>query len=137
MPRILSRARVLLPLAAVVVLGACNSVPPEKAAGERAVERWQALIGGDFDKAYRFLSPGYRATVSAETYKRTFGHALHWEGVTLKSVGCREEACEVVLSLRYQYSSKVAGPMAKMERERVLHEKWVRERGRWWYLPGA
>src|SRR4051812_14548430 len=70
--------RLLAVLGAMVAVG-CSSLggiskdsPVEakkERAGQRAQARWDALIRGDVNAAYEFLSPGTRAVTSQAVYK--------------------------------------------------------------------
>ena len=54
-----------------VVLSSCAAIAPrspESAVKERAQARWDALVKGDFNAAYGYLSPGSRSVVSASDY---------------------------------------------------------------------
>jgi hypothetical protein len=56
--------------------GLTKDTPPEvkqTAVKERANARWAALIKGDMDAAYGFLSPTSRETVSLDTYVSRIG----------------------------------------------------------------
>ncbi len=104
---------------------------PEEEVGKRALERWHALIHRDFEKAYGFLSPAYRSTLSLEAYKRRFSDRIRWTDVALKQVTCQEVRCEVTLEVTYQYRSK---PL-HYEGSRSIQERWIHEQGNWWYVP--
>ena len=49
-----------------VFLTACATAPGNTgdSIAERAQDRWDALLAGDFETAYAFYSPGYRSTTS-------------------------------------------------------------------------
>jgi hypothetical protein len=113
-------------------LSGCSSPPPEEEVGQRALERWQALIKRDMDKAYGYLSPGYRAVNSLKLYRAGIGNAVQWKEATLKNVSCADKTCEVTINIRYQYVARVAG---KYEGEKPIKEKWTQVDGKWWFLP--
>lgn len=124
-----------LPILIIMVLGiglsSCSSPSPEKVVGERTLERWQALIHRDLDKAYGYLSPGYRAVNSLKLYKARIGKAVQWEDATLKKVSCTDKSCEVTVSIHYRF----AGPSGKHEGDRLLNETWTLADDQWWFLP--
>lgn len=122
----------LLIMGLLVGSGGCSSPPPEKEAGRRALERWQALIQGDFEKAYSYLSPGYREVTSFAIYRSHIGGAVRWKDATLETVSCADTVCDVTITIDYQYT---APPVGKYEGEKLLQEKWVRVDDKWWFLP--
>ncbi len=113
-------------------LSSHSSPPPEEHVGHRALARWQALIQGDFEKAYSYLSPGYRAVTSLPLYRSHFGEAVRWKEAILKDISCTDTICDVVLTIHYQYTTRSAG---EYEGERPLKETWVRADNEWWFLP--
>lgn len=127
----ISCLKVLLALC-IIGLSSCGSPPPEEQVGQRALERWQALIQGDFKKAYGYLSPGYRAVTSFPIYHSHIGGAVRWKEATLKEVSCADTVCDVIVTIRYQYTAQ---PVGEYKGERPLKETWVRVDNKWWFLP--
>jgi len=106
---------------------------PEERVAERALERRQALIQGDFEKAYDYLSPGYRANTSLRQYQGQFGGAVAWTDAEVREVRCeREDVCTATVLLSYKVS--VPG-FRDREGRRPLREQWIRSQRAWWYLP--
>ena len=63
---------------AMFVLGGCSALPtkgPEEIVIERAQERIDLLIAGDYQASYEFTTPGYRSTESVGRY------GTRWSGV--------------------------------------------------------
>ncbi|ABA57276.1 hypothetical protein Noc_0763 [Nitrosococcus oceani ATCC 19707] len=114
-------------------LGGCSSPPPEEVVGQRAVERWQALAQRDMEKAYSYLSPGYRAVNSLELYQARIGDKVQWKGATVKKIACADNTCDVTLTLRYRYATPPTG--SHYEGERPIKEKWTQTEDQWWLLP--
>ncbi len=104
--------------------------PAGERVGQRAVQRWQALIAGDFQKAYNYLSPGYRAVTSYGAYRGHFGRAVAWTGVSLQGVTCKKDVCDVKVDIEYRALGRI-----KLPGNARLREKWVRASGDWWLLP--
>lgn len=116
----------------VMGLSGCSSPSPEEEAGRRALERWQVLIQGDTERAYRYLSPGYRKVNSLELYRARIGSAVQWKEASLGDISCAEKVCEVTVNIRYRYSGPTVG---NYEGERPIKEKWTQVEGEWWFLP--
>lgn len=114
----------------MIKLSGCTTAPTtEEIVKQRALERWQALIHGDFDKAYDYLSPGYRAVNPLNLYRGRFGHAVVWEQAGIKQIACTAKACEVTVSIHYRY------PARNYQGESTVEERWIGEDNHWWLLP--
>lgn len=129
-------------LGLTLILAACASGPgsgkadasPEAAIERRAVERWNHIISGQYNQAYQYLTPGYRATRTPERYavaaavsavKRT---GIQWQGVTCE----HPDVCEAVLILFYTFSTPSAGDIPGFTE---IREKWLRTGSQWYHLP--
>ena len=121
---------------AVLALAGCagmarvsaDSSPEAKrdAVAARAEARWQALIKGDLDAAYQYLSPGSKATISLPVYKATHKVGMY-RAAKVDSVTCEGAACKVVLTIRYDYKTYKGV-------DTLLTEQWVIEGGQAWIL---
>jgi hypothetical protein len=93
---------------------------------ERANGRWAALIKGDLDTAYTYLSPASREVVTLASFKartRTSG----FRDAKIDNVECEPEVCKVSLVLTYDHRvmKGVQTP---------LSETWVLDKGQVWYV---
>ena len=120
--------------ALALVLTACATATPstpEDLVRQRAEERWGALVKQDFQKAYDYMTPSYRAVVSSEQFKSQFGAAGQWTNAIVHAVTCEAESCDVQMRI----TTKVNVPQMAMRIPEVttyMTEKWVREEGQWW-----
>lgn len=119
-------------LAGAIVLTACASMgtAPQDQVKQRATERWQALVAGEFDKAYSYNTPGFRALVTPAAYRGRTGSAVKWVGAEVTQVNCTEPAkCNVQIKLDYQpvLGGKIAGSYST-----YLDESWLQEDSQWW-----
>lgn len=116
-----------LGLAACATLSA-DSAPEakQKVVAERAQARWQALIKGDLDTAYTFLSPASKKATPLPVYARTIKPGM-WRQVKVDKVDCEAELCKAQLSVTYD---------AKMMKgiTTPVWESWVIEDGSAWYV---
>ena len=125
-------------LASLVVAGAlalagCAALQPktpEEIVTQRVEARWDALIKGDFPKAWTYTQPAYRAIVKQADYRRTFGFAGQWRGVQVHKVSCEAERCKARIRLTTRV---LTPPFQGQEVAGVIDETWVREDGNWWY----
>jgi hypothetical protein len=122
-------------LCAALMLSACASLDgatPEEQVSLRATERWQALIKGEFIRAYSYTTPGYRAMVTADGYRSRFGGAVIWLGAEVIAVNCPEaKKCEARLRLDYKptLSRQKAASISTH-----FDETWLFEDGQWWFF---
>lgn len=101
----------------------------------RAKQRWTYLIEGKAEKAYDYLSPGYRKTMSREQYaSERNGRAVKYRTAQVTKKECEEELCEVYLSLDYQVTLPGGGP-APIDAFAPIREKWIKVGGKWYLLP--
>ena len=133
----LIRAACMAGLPVLVVAAGCattggrltkDTAPEIKRAAvtERANARWAALIKGDLDAAYAYLSPASREVVTLATFKaRTRSDSFR--EAKIDSVECEPELCKVRLMLTYDHRlmKGVQTPLA---------ETWVLDEGQIWYV---
>jgi hypothetical protein len=119
----------------VVALAACAAMPgaasPEDAVKARAGERWVFLLKGDLNGAYEYMSPGSKALMSLERYKKSVVMGI-WTGAKVQSATCQADICKVIVAVAYQV--KARGVRKAVASERALTETWRRESGQWWYV---
>ena len=92
----------------------------------RAKARWQAVIDGNAEGAYGFLSPGSKAVTSFERY-RARARLAGFRSADIESVECETEVCKVSLrvTLDHRLMSGLSVP---------VEETWVLENGQYWYV---
>ncbi len=126
--RILFARLVLMGLA--VAISACAVLdrrPPEAVVKDRAQARWDALVKGDIEAAYGYLSPGYRSFTSLEQYTKSVSKGF-WKSVVVNDAVCTADSCEVGATIEYEFQGRrVKSP---------YKEKWIREGSNWWFVAG-
>jgi hypothetical protein len=116
--------------------GVSKDSPPDVKAAvvkERSQARWQALIKGDLDAAYAYLSPGSKAATSIEAYRRQI-HPGMWRSVKVDSVECEGELCSVKLQLTYDVPRGPMSPRPITGIETPIGERWIIENGSAWFV---
>jgi hypothetical protein len=111
-----------------IVLFGCAAVTPrsEAVVKERAQARWDALVKGDFNAAYGYMSPGSRSVTSATDYAAGLRRGF-WKSAVVDKVECGSaQSCEVHATIEYEFSG--------MRTKTPLRESWVRDGSEWWYL---
>lgn len=122
-------------LAVVLGVAGCGSVPLEAATssseqkvGDRAQQRWDALVAGQVEKAYEFLSPGTRQARSLQSYKALIRLGF-WREAKVERVECAsQEQCKVTVVVKYLHrGSVISSP---------VFEDWVLVERQWWAVSG-
>ena len=118
------------------LLAGCASMTaktPEQEVQARAEARWDALVKRDFDKAYAFSQPAFRAVVKPDAYKQRFGSAGTWKGAQIHEATCEAARCTV----RVRLTTAINIPRFARSIPEVVgyhDEVWVRDEGQWWFF---
>lgn len=116
-----------------LALGACAAI--EQAAineaksevTERVQQRWDHVTKGQTDKAYQFLSPASRSTLSFEAFRKRHAAGRWWRSMAIEKVDCRADTCQVTMAVEYDlYEIKGL--------KRTIEETWIKEAGTWWLV---
>ncbi|HEX3895846.1 MAG TPA: hypothetical protein VHW73_06520 [Rudaea sp.] len=133
-------AQIFAMLSLGVIAGCATTTAVKPQAGataqERAVQRWNYLIAHRAEKAYDYLSPGYRATKSRDDYASEMnGRGMHWLSVTPNSAECEADTCKVRLIVNIEID--MTGAAGHVKSISPVVETWIKESGNWYYLPEA
>lgn len=129
-------------LSLMFMLAACASMAPEdsevwrvsqsKKLTERAEARWKALIAGDYERAYQYQSPAYRAVASLQQFKAGFGAAVNWRMASVRNIEYDDPtSVQVFVALEYAAGLRGSGEYQSV---RMLPERWLYSDGNWWYV---
>lgn len=127
-------------LAALLGLAACSSIQlrdDSAVVTDRANARLEALKAGDFEKAYSFMSPGYRSVNTFQRFKGTHaGGAALLKSAVVDRVECETDTCTALIKANYYFrNSKISlANKEPMIIERVNQEDWIKVDGEWWYV---
>ena len=102
---------------------------------QRATQRWQHLIDGDYGGAYEYLTHGYRQTRSRGDYTRLAASRsqFRWKTVGWKGAECTsEDSCLATLEVTYEILMPGGGPAFSVFYSK---ERWLRQQGVWQHLP--
>jgi hypothetical protein len=130
----LFRSTAILALALLAGCVAAVKTEDSSVINTRAVERWNFIVDHHAEKAYDFLSPGVRATVTREAYAAQMNNRpVRWNKVTFGSEECDADVCHVHLSVGYDVN--LGGLAGKTKSFGLVTETWVRIKGQWFFLP--
>ncbi|MEO5625643.1 MAG: hypothetical protein ABIQ70_06530 [Dokdonella sp.] len=101
----------------------------------RAVERWNFLIAHQAEKAYDYLTPGFRATQTREDYAAAMNNRpLQWKSAKFKHKECDADRCLVDIDVSYLLV--MPGALNKpIESTGGQNETWIQVDGEWYFLP--
>jgi len=103
---------------------------------KRVMDRMDALIEMDWEKAYAYLSPSRRKITPYNVFaNRMSVSAILRKRAAIKNIHCDIDACDVSIELVHVYVGGVIDAMQGHENTSVIHEKWVYGGGEWWYVP--
>jgi hypothetical protein len=105
--------------------GPSAGAAPEEVVKQRAQQRWDAMVAGDLTKAYTYMSPASRQSISPELFRNSIRLGF-WKSAVVEGATCEQDACQVVVQVGYQYrGSTVRAP---------VRETWVKSEGEWWHV---
>lgn len=121
-------------IAICLTLSGCASLLPDPSSKVRqlATERWQALLAGQYERAYEMAAPAYRKAKSLDYYRLNIqGVPVKWKSAQVLRADCEEKRCKV--GIRLVSELRIPGRY-RGDLETSLEETWVLEDGHWWML---
>ena len=123
-------------LAALALAGCGAAVKKDDGAAveARAAERWNLLIAHQAEKAYDYLTPGFRQTITREKYASDKNDvALRWKSAKVSGHSCDADACTVTVMIEAQV--RMPGIAKAQTTTMPSEERWVRVDHTWYHLP--
>lgn len=128
----------LIVASCLLVMSGCSLVPKaplatdEEKVAERAHQRYQAMIAGDYRKAYKLMSPGYRVLNTLEDFQAANRGVAQWEKVQIVKVTCAEETCKVGVSFDYRREKSLRSGLQATGG--TVRDVWGKLDGQWYFL---
>ena len=125
----------LLGTLSLLLMAACTEPPLDEVIAGRAQAHWDALLAGDYEAAYEFLSPGYRSAFTVADYRAEFqSRRVAYTSAQYQSHECEKDVCTVKVKLGYRVQRPAPG-LKEWESRSFVEESWIRSDGEWWFLP--
>lgn len=126
-------------LMVIIGLSACAVMQPktdEEVVERRSASRLEALKKLDFEKAYTYMSPGYRSIKALDRFKLDYAGAVNMLDFNVNSVECSLDTCSVLVASDYKVAIVGRGFSVKkpLVIDRVNKETWIRTEGKWWFV---
>lgn len=120
--------------ALLLVLAGCADKASPDNVDRRSVERWNFLIAHQAEKAYDYLSPGFRSTQPRENYAASMNsRPVQWKSVQFNHKQCDADRCKVAVDVTYSILMPgVTKPSATVSTQ---SETWILVDGNWFFIP--
>lgn len=122
--------------AAAVLAAGCGPIRKDEGAAveARATARWDLLIKHQAEKAYDYLSPGFRQTITREKYAQQKNDvAMRWQAVRVTGHECDADTCTIHLTVDAIIPMPGIGKPTKASSP--LEEHWIRVDHDWFVVP--
>lgn len=126
-------------LTAVLFFSACSVLPKKtdvEMVENRSALRLEALKKLDFEKAYTYMSPGYRSLKGLDRFKLDYAGAVNLLDFNVQSAECAGDTCQVLVVSDYKVALAGRGFSVKkpLVIDRASKETWIRTDGEWWFV---
>lgn len=103
----------------------------------RVVARWKTIVSHEFDKAYDYETPTYRAVFSRDLYVNRYGHSITWDLIDVQVVEYNNTSTVVTVMVKLKTMSMASNKTDMVDKNPVdveIHEKWIKgKKGLWWH----
>lgn len=125
-------SRQIFALFFLLSLGACTLLDaraPEEVVADRAQQRLDTLMEGDYEASYQFTTPGYRTTEGPGRYGTRWAGVSMWLSAQVSDVTCssREQVDRCEVTVKVSYKAARYEPTTTF-----LVEDWLLIKGNWY-----
>jgi hypothetical protein len=108
--------------------------PRSKALIERVEARWAALRKRDFDRAYTFEAPTFRAAIDVDQYANKFGPFVTWHSAEVTRLQYEDEH-QASIGVVTDHSFIAPTTEEPIRNRSLSWERWIEEDKEWWHQP--
>ncbi|KAA3645970.1 MAG: hypothetical protein DWP95_03760 [Proteobacteria bacterium] len=127
----------MLMLLSGLILSACGREETIDDIDQKAVDRWQALIAGDYQKAHGYIAPSHRELENLDSYQTRMATArlsIDWQAAKFVNKDCQEYSCEVTMVITYLYKFQKRS-LGETKGKTAVKENWIKSDKKWYFLP--
>lgn len=115
------------------LVGCADKASPDNV-DRRSVERWNLLVAHEGEKAYDYLTPGFRVTQTREAYAAAVNNRpVQWKTIKFNRKECDADRCKAYIDVTY--TVKLPGVGKPTESSSTQVESWILVNGEWYFLP--
>ena len=129
----------LILLTVVVGMSGCSAIQPktdEQRVIALAEQRQAAFLEKDFNKAYKYMSPGYRQLNTVEQFTSNYAGVYSWVSSKVLNATCEDDLCKVNVEVQFDaglMQNTRAPATEKFLIPRVNLETWFKLDNKWWF----
>jgi hypothetical protein len=100
----------------------------------RAKARWEAIVAADYEKAYAFLSEGYRDVTPLDAYRlKRLQDPFKIKAAYVSKVTCADaETCNASVTLTVETLMPNVGTQSFYDTQ---EEPWFKQGDNWYHVP--
>ncbi len=124
-------------LLAGIILSGCSREETVDDIDQKAVDRWQAVIAGDYEKAYEYIAPSHRELENSTSYQTRMATArlsIDWQAAEFLKKDCQEQVCQVTMNITYVYKFQKRS-YGETKGKTTITENWIKNDKKWYFLP--
>lgn len=120
--------------ACILAVSGCVDKSNPDMVDKRSVERWNFLVAHEAEKAYDYLTPGYRTTKPRDAYATSMNNRpVQWKAAKFVDKKCEQARCSVNIAVTYAVT--LPGTPKATEVTSQQNETWLLINGEWFFLP--
>jgi hypothetical protein len=107
---------------------------------QRVNARWEALMARDFEKAWEFTTPEYRAAFPRQLYPLKFSYTVEWEltGIEVRGYDSRAAVASVAARVMSKPTKQTSAASRAVGAVPVtFSEQWILIDGEWWFSTNS
>jgi len=120
-----------------LILSACQQAETIDDIDQKALDRWQALIAGDYEQAYSYIAPSHRQLENLKSYQSRMATArfsIDWQEASFVKKDCTELTCEVTMEIQYLFKFQKRS-LGETQGTTTVKENWIKSDNKWYFLP--
>lgn len=112
----------------------------EQTLRQRVEARWDALLKRDYEQAYTFFSPTYRAVFSLEQFGRDQRSGVpvvdaEVADIEIDTPKDDSEISRATAIVNVAYQASLSESVGMTDIINTYREQWLQRDGEWWYVP--